>query len=226
MLLTNQTKYMTETKIELFKQLNKEKSPEGIKNLTRLLEKHDLPQLTSVASIIMDRLQRIKYLKATIEEETAYELKGEDSVHNQLANSLWIIDDSYWLLYANKTLATFLDKECNSSTSKYERERPDLICATDNSRLVIVELKRPSHEIEQKDIQQLQNYLITADQFRGSPSYSPKTGFLIGKQISPHNQKFVDQIPSLKFKPYLQLVEECERRYEEYMRAIKENKEE
>lgn len=166
-LLSNQTRHMIETKMELLEKLGREKTTEGIKRLTKLLEQHDLPQLTSVASIIMDRLQRIKYLKATIQNEKAYELKGKDSVHNQLANSLWIIDDSYWLLYSNKTLATFLKKKIKKA-SKFEKERPDLICANDRNRLVIVELKRPSHEIRQEDINQLHNYIITADQFRAS----------------------------------------------------------
>jgi hypothetical protein len=219
-LLENQTKYMTEAKIELFEKLNHEKSPEGIKRLTKMLEEYDLPRITSVASIIMSRLQRLEYLKATIEKESAYELKGKDSVHNQLATALWIIDDSYWLLYSNKTLATFLEKKVRAASS-YEKKRPDLICANNNYKLIIVELKRPSHKIKQKDINQLYNNLITADQFRGTP-FKEKKGYLIGKEISPHDKKYIDGIHSLKFIPYLQLVEDCERRYQEYLTALEE----
>lgn len=222
MILANQTKQMTESKIELFKQLERETSPEGIKRLTRLLDEYDLPQLTSVANIIMDRLEKIKYLKATIQNESAYEFKGKDSVHNQLVRALWMIDDSYWLLTSNQPLTTFLQKDYESATSE-ERRRPDLICANDPERLVIIELKRPSYRIVQDDINKLHNCLITVDRYR-TPVFSKKLGYLIGKEISPTDQRYIDDISGLHFIPYLRLVEDCETRYREYLKAL-ENQE-
>lgn len=218
-LLSNQTKHMIDSKIELLEQLSREKTPNGIKKLTNLLEDYELPQLTSVANIIMDRLHRISLLKATIENENAYEIKGKESVHNQLVNALWIIDDSYWLLYSNTTLAKFLSNE--DLPKEDAKKRPDIICANDRKRLVIVELKRPSHRITQKDISQLLNYIVNADKYQ-SPGFEEKFGYIIGKEISPHDREYINNIPRLKFLPYVQLVEECERRYQEYLDALKE----
>jgi hypothetical protein len=220
-LLANQTRHMIDTKLELLERLNRETTTKGIERLTKLLEKHSLPKLTSVTNIIMDRIQRINYFKATIQNDKAYELKGEDSVHNQLARSLWIIDDSYWLLYSNKTLATFLQKKTKHAPED-ERKRPDLICATDRNRLVIVELKRPRDEIVQDDIHQLHNYLRTADKFRGQ-GFKTKIGYLIGREISDYDRNYLEDIPILRFKTYLELVEDCERRYQEYLVALKKD---
>jgi len=216
--LAGQAKNMLENKIELFNKLNKETRPEEIQKLTKLLDIYNVPQLTSVTSIITDRLQKLKLLEATIQNEKAYEIKGKDSVHNQLTSALWILDDSYWLLHSNESLKHFLDKEC---IIPHEEEglRPDFICASDKSTLVIIELKRPSHEITMKDINQLQAYIVTADNYKGD--FSSKQGFIVAKSISSHYQKILkDTTQRMEFKSYVQLIDDCKRRYQEYLDAL------
>jgi hypothetical protein len=218
--LANQTKNMTEAKISLFEQLDKETSIEGINKLSKLMEEYDLPQLTSVASIITDRLQRIKLLEATIQSENAYEIKGKDSVFNQLKNAFWILNDSYWLLQANETLKNFLEGKCSRED---EKKRPDFICANDAHQLIIIELKRPKEEVTVKNIDQLEEYLVTSDEFKGD--FTSKQGFLIAKCISPKLQKIIAGRMHIQFKSYFNLVDDCKRRYQEYNSAMEhENK--
>jgi hypothetical protein len=212
---------MIAIQLDLLNELNKEKKPEGMKRLLKLLEEYDLPQITSVASVITDRLQKLRVFEAQIRNENAYELKGKNSIHNQLASALWLLDDSYWLLHSNRTLATLVQNKYPLSGD--ERLRPDFIFADNKADLVIVQLKRPRHAIEIEDINQLQDYLAGVDEFE---EYGKnKKGFMIGESISDHNQKIVDQQKNLEFKSYVRLVDDCRRRYQEYLTAIDKSKE-
>jgi len=215
--LKTQQKNMLESKIELLKHLNKETSPRGISRLNNLLDEYDLPQLTSVMSIITNRLQKLRLLEATIQNENAYEIKGKASVHNQLLGAMWIINDSYWLLHSNEPLANFLRIEYGKK-SKRTKRRPDFICVSNEHSFVIIEIKRPSHEIEIKDINQIQEYLATIEEHR--PEFVKKKGYLIGKTISGHLQKIVDNIENVEVKPYTKLIDDCRRRYQAYLEAI------
>jgi hypothetical protein len=219
--LTGQAKNILENKIELINKLNAETKPEEIQKLTSLLEMYSLPQLTSVTNIITDRLQKIRLLEATIQNERAYEFKGKDSVYNQLINALWILDDAYWLLSSNEPLKKLLDTKSNLPQEDAGL-KPDFIFANDKHTLVIVEVKRPSHEVTQKDINQLQNYLVAVDDY--APDFTSKQGFLIAKSISPHYQKIVNETTQLiKAESYVQLIDECKRRYQEYLEAIEKS---
>lgn len=212
---------MIALQLELLNQLSKEKRPEGMERLLKLLEEYNLPQITSVASVITDRLEKLKVFEAQIGNENAYEIKGTNSIHNQLANALWLLDDSYWLLHANETLATLVQKKYPLSGN--EKLRPDFIFADNKSDLVIVELKRPKHAVGMRDINQLQDYLAGIDEFKKYGN--SKRGFIIGKSISAHNQKIVDQMKNIEFKSYVRLVDDCRDRYQEYLEAIEKSKE-
>lgn len=202
---------------DMINKLGEEKTPEGIQKLLRLMEEHTLPEITTVASIITSRLQRLRIFETSIQKENAYEIKGVNSIQNQIACSMWIIDDAYWLLHANEPLTGFLKKQYPEAT-KDEKRRPDFICVSNEHTLVIVEIKRPNHEMTMDDINQIQNYLATIEEHR--PEFATRIGFLIGKTMSAHLQKILDKITNVKFKPYTRLVDECKRRYRQYLDVL------
>jgi len=221
--LLGKQEIMINLQLDLIDKLGKEKTPEGMQKLIKLLGEYDLPQLTSVASIITDRLQRLRVFGVQIQNEKAYEITGPNSIHNQLANALWILDDSYWLLHSNEPLTHLLNKEYKLATED-ERLRPDFICANDKDNLVIIEIKKPSQKVRRKDINQLQDYLVAVDRFY-QPKFKSKQGFLIAKGISLHHQQVIDMIESIQFKSYNRLVQDCKRRYQEYIDALQRKKE-
>jgi len=73
-----------------------------------------------------------------------------------------------------------------------------------------------------KDINQLQNYLVTVDDYYSK--YKSKRGFIIAKKISKHLQKILDAITNIDFKSYVDLVSDCEVRYREFLDAIEKQK--
>jgi hypothetical protein len=143
---------------DVINKLGEEKTPEGMQKLLKLMEQHTLPEITTVASIITTRLQKLKIFEATILNENAYEIKGKNSVHSQIASSMWIINDAYWLLHSNEPLTKFLQKEYPKGTRE-EKKRPDFICVSNERTAVLIEIKRPKNEIVMDDITQVQNYL-------------------------------------------------------------------
>lgn len=221
--ISGKQKLMIDLQLDILNRLGNEKSPGGMQSLLKLLQQYELPQLTSVTSIITDRLQRLRFFEAEIQNEHAYEIKGVNSIHNQLAKALWIIDDSYWLLHSNEPLTNFLRKRYSES-SEDEKRRPDLICCGDSDNLVIVELKRPSHRVTKDDINQLQDYLVTADEYY-QPAFRTKQGFIIANEISAHDQKVVENIRNVQFRSYSRLIEDCKKRYQEYLDAIRKGEE-
>jgi hypothetical protein len=211
--LQGKQKSMIELQLELIEKLGTE-DEKGKKRLLKLLEQYRLPQLTSVTSVITDRLQKLALFDKHIQTDDTYEIKGKNSIHNQLARALWILDDRYWLLRSNQTLTNQLGK----SYEKQERnKRPDFICADFEKRLVIVEIKRPSISVKRKHINQLEDYLVLADEFK---NYDEKQGFLIAQNIKPHLRKNLDLKPNISFRSYVDVVDQCKTRYKEYLDAI------
>lgn len=215
--LQGKQKSMIELQLELIEKLGTE-DERGKKRLLSLLEQYRLPQLTSVTGVITDRLQKLALFDKHIQTDDAYEIKGKNSIHNQLARALWILDDRYWLLRSNQTLTNQLGK---SYEKQERRKRPDFICADFENRLVIVEIKRPSMAVKREHINQLEDYLVLADEFK---SYNEKQGFLIAQNIKPLLRKNLDLKPNLAFRSYVDVVDQCKTRYKEYLDALnKEN---
>jgi hypothetical protein len=216
--LLGKKELMIDLNLNLVKRLGKETDPRGITELLKLLEEYELPQLTSVTGIITDRLQKLKLLEAQIQNEKTYEIKGKNSIHNQLAEALWILDDRYWLLSSNKPLQNLLGK---TYEKKKSGKRPDFICADFEKTLVIVEIKRPSLKVERKHIDQLEEYIIMASDFQ---EYEEKIGYLVAKKISKELRRLLNHRPLIKFKSYSQVIKECRTRYKQYLDAVEKRK--
>lgn len=56
---------------DMINKLGEEKTPEGIQKLLKLMEEHTLPEITTVASIISSRLQKLRIFEASIQNENA-----------------------------------------------------------------------------------------------------------------------------------------------------------
>ena len=70
--------------------------------------KWSLKQITGVAAIVQERLNDIERLKTAVKNDKTFEIRGENSIHRILENSMWIVDERYWLMHSNETLRTFI----------------------------------------------------------------------------------------------------------------------
>lgn len=196
----------------------------ALAQLEELMEKWSLKQITGVAAVVQERLNEIERFKAAISNDKTFEIKGDSSIHRILERSMWIVDERYWLMHSNETLRKFIgDKLSKKDKKKYGRKRPDFVCGSVDNKLIILELKRPSHELTEEDLQQLETYLMISEDY--SDKYSTYEAYLVGKKINPElRRRMKFRKSNFKLLTFADLLDNTEERYKNYIDLIKKKK--
>lgn len=194
----------------------------ALEDLELLLEGWSLQQVTSVAQQVHSRIDTIDLFKKQIKDKRTYEIRGDNSIHRILERAMWLIDERYWLLQSNSTLRTFIGEEMSKKDKKkYAKKRPDFACGTIGEKLIIVELKRPSHELKIEDLNQLETYLTIAEQYKSFRTYE---AYLIGnKKGTDLERRLKHRSNKFKVWTYTDLITDTENRYREFLKTIKPN---
>ena len=132
---------------------------------------------------------------------------------------MWLIDERYWLLQSNSTLRTFIGEEMSERDKKmYGKKRPDFVCGTVGDKLIIVELKRPAHELDVDDLNQAETYLTIAESYAKYRSFE---SYLVGNKKSDDlMRRMKHRSSSFKVLTYTDLVRDTENRYREFLGSI------
>jgi Histidine kinase-, DNA gyrase B-, and HSP90-like ATPase len=98
----------------------------------------------------LDRLEELVAKPATVEKE----------VHRALEGTLWVLGTKYALMASNRTLRTIVSQYMEKKyAGNRPDERPDLLLAQDaGDRYLLIEFKRPSHELTREDEAQAMRY--------------------------------------------------------------------
>jgi len=203
---------------KLVKQLPKQPK-RALEDLSELLKDWSLKQITDVSSQVMSRLKTLELFKERILDDKTFEIIGKNSIHRILERAMWIIDERYWLLHSNETLRTIVGDELIKKDKKNKKKRPDFVCGTVGNKLVIVELKRPSHALKIEDLNQLENYLSIIED--NHTSHSGIEAYLIGKKIDKDLQRKKKYRSSqFKIKTFSDLIDDTEKRYKEFIEIL------
>ena len=144
----------------------------------------------------LDHLDRLRENPKTLESE----------MHSALERNLWYFGHEFALVSSNRTMAslvrTLLDK---TFSGKRASNRPDLLLtAFQGERHVLIEFKRPSHEITRDDQTQAQRY---RDDLTGVGHRGHTDVLVVGGRV-PDN--FADQTEAggqtLRFRTYASLT--------------------
>lgn len=204
---------------KLIEQLPKQ-GKKAIESLSDLLKQWSLRQVTAISSEVKHRIETIEIFKKAILDDKTYEIRGDGSVHRILENAMWIIDERYWLLHSNETLRTVIGNELTKKNKKIKSKRPDFVCGTIENKMIIVEIKRPSHELTASDLEQLETYMLIIEQHSGA-KYSFE-GFLVGRKISDDLKKRLKfRSSQFKVKTYSDLIDDVKKRYLEYYNNLR-----
>lgn len=193
-----------------------------VEDLGNLLKTWSLKQITSISHQVIDRLETLNLFKERILDDTTYEIRGENSIHRILERAMWIIDERYWLMHSNETLRNIVSKELTAKEKLSEKQRPDFVCGSVGNKLIIIELKRPSHELKVEDLNQLENYLSIIES-----NYDLKTfeAYLVGRKISDELKKRIKYRGGhFKLLTFADLIDDTEKRYKEFMSALSPEK--
>src|ERR1700687_2806431 len=178
-----------------------------------LLERGSLRQIGDVAGEVRRRLDAIALLERVASDDRTYELRTEHSIHRVLEQSLWLIDERYWLLTSNAQLRTLI----GAKISAHSKLRPDFTCATGSTEGAIVELKRPRHALQVEDLNQVERYLVLAEQ------HAPKMrwrALLIGGRLGVELKRTSRHRPAVEVRTFADVAADARRRYRDYLRIV------
>jgi hypothetical protein len=114
-------------------------------------------------------------------------------------------------------LRNFIGAELGKKDKKYARKRPDFACGTLNNEIIIIEIKRPSHELTVEDLNQVELYVRLADKYKKNSRCS---AFLIGNKESADLEETMKYRIGIKVKTYLDLLDDCKMRYKKFLENI------
>lgn len=133
------------------------------------------------------RIETIELFEKQVNDDRTYEIIGDNSIHRILEWAMWLVDERYWLLHSNRTLLNSIAKEMQKRDKKrYGKKRPDFVCGSYGQKLIILELKRPSHTLEVEDLNQLEQYMIVAENYTTFRSYE---AYLVSRRIDEDLKK-------------------------------------
>lgn len=191
----------------------------AIEDLSELLKTWSLKQVTTITYQVIERLDTLKLFKERVLDDKTYEIRGDNSIHRILERAMWIVDERYWLLHSNETLRKIVEKELQKKDKKYKDKRPDFVCGTVGKRLIIIELKRPSHALSVDDLNQLETYLSIIEEHDDTSSFE---AYLVGRKIGDElKRRMKYRGTQFKVRTYSQLIDDAEKRYSEYLSSTK-----
>lgn len=196
-----------------------EQGAKALNQLAELMEELTVGQITAVTSEVQRRANLLKVFKERCLDESTYEIRGDGSIHRLLESAMWIVDERYWLMHSNSQLRTIVTRQLAKEDEKHKLDRPDFVCGTVDKRLIIIEIKRPSHTLTVDDLNQLERYIVLCEQY-----HTDHRGFeamLVGQKISADLDR-TRKLRSERFKvkTYTDLIGDTERRYKDYLDAL------
>jgi len=195
------------------------KQPDRAMNeLSDFMDKWGLLQITSLLSILKSRLETIETFEQMIHNDKTYELRGDRSIHKILERSMWLLDDKYWIAQSNKSLREFIGKELAKTDKKHEKKRPDFACVNSMRELILIEIKRPSLELKEKEINQAELYLRIIKKYK--TEYKKPLIYLVGNKISNAARELADLRGYPIIYTYQDMIENCRNRYQEYLKIV------
>jgi len=189
---------------------------QGIESLRSLMSDWRLIEIARISDLILHRLSTIERLEKLIHNEKVYEIAGDDSIHRFLERNLWVVDESYLLLRSNRSLRAFIGDEILRASRRESRKRPDFVCSEHSKRLIIIEIKAPSHSLVKEDLNQIEDYTEIIREYRDA-SYTGIDGYLVGKKVPAkvrsraRGRSYIKGVLS-----YDELVKRARDRYQQY----------
>jgi len=205
--------------LRLVDELPKQKI-KAVEGLADALEKWELHQILSVAQEVRKRLDTIELFRERVLDEKTYEIIGDNSIHRILEQSMWMVDERYWLMHSNSTLRTIIGDKLAKKDARFAKKRPDFVCGSIGSKLIIIELKRPSHKLDIDDLNQLETNLTLASEY--STEFKSAEGYLIGQAIDSDLERRKKYSSSnFHIMTFSDLINDAERRYKDYLKHYK-----
>ncbi len=206
---------------QLVSQLPKQ-GEKAVRQLSELMGSLTLSQIASITLEVKRRLGLLELLKERALDERTYEIRGDGSIHRLLESAMWIVDERYWLMHSNSSLRKIVGDQLAKQDKEFETKRPDFVCGTVDKKLIIIELKRPSHILDVDDLNQLERYVVICNEY--SDQHTSHEAILVGtKQSDDLRRTLKVRGGSFKVLTFVDMIQDAERRYKKYLDALEED---
>jgi hypothetical protein len=180
-----------------------------------LLEDLRLNQVSTLASLVYQKLKVIDLLEATCTNPK----KRERDVHDIFDKNSWLVGKEYEIVQSDRPLSKFIDE--SSSVELDLKKRPDLILKVvpASQDVVLVELKAPGAPLKADHIGQVLTYRALIE--KNKANVKNVHCFVFGYEKSPSFCLSRDVV----MKTFSELIAELRTEYREYTRIIESGKE-
>ncbi|CAN5666906.1 hypothetical protein BH23PAT1_BH23PAT1_0030 [soil metagenome] len=200
-----------------------------IEDFLRILEETRLATINSLVNHIKSRLTFIDNFEIAINNDSTFERRGDDSIHNLLRANMWILDRNYTILNDDVTLKNIINQRLDPNTIVGDEElgtRPDFLCMISRreagkpiAKMVIIEIKRPSVSLRMGHMEQLMGYKSILDAHSGN-SVIDFDCYLVGRQKVAAFQNVDLSASGYSVKTYTDFIGEARQFYEEYLEIL------
>lgn len=120
------------------------------------LEEFGLIELATIGAQASRRLEFLSFLDQLVQNPQTL----EKDAHKAFETNLWLLGRKYSVMSSNSTLHTVIETYCNAAfKGSRAAKRPDLLLSQDyGDKYLLIEFKRPSHNITRDDISQAEKY--------------------------------------------------------------------
>ncbi|HSX09660.1 MAG TPA: hypothetical protein VLF93_05890 [Candidatus Saccharimonadales bacterium] len=203
-----------------------------LEHFSKLLDNLKLSTINSLVTHVTGRINFIEMFEKVIHDDSSYEKKGDDSVHNLLRANIWLIDRNYAVLHDDETLKNIIATQWKKDTQdNNSNRRPDFLCMTDRhnqengyKNLVIIEIKRPSIEINLEHIEQIMSYKGLLQKYSGTSGNPKFICYIVGREINETLQQNPLHESGFITKTYTDFIGDARKFYHDYLEIIKAEK--
>lgn len=194
--------------------------------LLRLVTELDVFETVRLAEIARARVQVIQRFRTMIETD----VPEKPDLQDFLFEHPWLLDNEYMVVEHEKALETLIIEKfgLDPRASEDSDKRVDFFCVSTRGRYLVVEVKRPSWVIGQKEVSQIINYV---NHLRGQAPVGGKpdvqhpntfAGILIGHHISPDGQGWRDVANKVGIvvRTWAELLDVAERTHKEFLAIV------
>jgi hypothetical protein len=152
-------------------------------SLIEVFEEWGIIEAREILRIVRGRMATIRQFVKFVKEDA----KEKPTIHNFFRQWPWLIDPT-WTQWSDEVYFSQILRENYPDDSLEEADRRiDFVCIGAGDTVHVVELKRPSHKIDAKDLEQLLAYVgFVRDRLGNAPerNYRDASGYIIGGGVS------------------------------------------
>jgi len=179
------------------------------------LDKFGIFEMANMAEQASSRLAFIDYLETLCESPSTL----EKDVHRAIEHNLWLFGPEYSLFSSNRTLKKqieeYLDREYAGENAE---KRPDLVLSQNlNGERLLIEFKRPSHNLKYIDYRQATEY---RNDFRKNSMAEQINVLLIGGRKGGDLPQHQDREPNIKILLFSDLISSARRQMQWFLEQV------